>query len=333
MKNIHGYGVEVRIKLDVNLNYKKIDMAIGIIIPDRDITHILTELGRHVGEDIQIFPDFTQPEAITSLLVWKQPKGIFSQFPNLQLISSLGAGVDHIVEDPSLPPQVELTRVVYENLGRSIARYAAAAVLQFHKSLPAYFHCKQDKKWDKQIPSEVELRIGVMGVGKMGKEVAKLLLAMNFEVYGYSKSPKFIPGVRCFSEKNQELAAFLQRINTLICLLPLTDQTQGILNRKVFAQLPLNSYLINLGRGQHLIDSDLIEAIDKGIIAGAYLDVFNEEPLPPDHPFWVYPQVYITPHIASITNPVQAARQFALNHQRIKLRKPLINRVDRIKGY
>ena len=308
-------------------------MAVGIIIPDRDPTPILTELRRHLEEDIQIFPDFTLPKSVSSLLVWKQPKGIFSQFPNLKLISSLGAGVDHILEDPTLPSQVEVTRVVYENLGRSMARYAAAAVLQFHKNLAAHYQSKQKQKWDKQIPAEVEMRIGVMGMGKMGQAVAKLLVAMNFEVYGYSQSPKFIPGIRCFSEENRELPDFLQRVNTLICLLPLTPQTQGILSANVFNQLSPNSYIINLGRGQHLVDADLIEAIDRGIIAGAYLDVFNEEPLAPNHPFWSYPEVCITPHIASITDPIQAARQFVLNHQRIKLRKPLINRVDRIKGY
>ncbi|MEM6633478.1 MAG: glyoxylate/hydroxypyruvate reductase A [Bacteroidota bacterium] len=308
-------------------------MAIGIIIPDRDPQPIVSELKRYLGEEIQVYPHITKVETITSILAWKQPKGIFSQFPNLELVSSLGAGVDHILEDPSLPSTVAVTRIVYENLGRSMARYAAGAVLQFHKSLLAYYQCKEKKNWDRNIPFEVEMRIGIMGMGKMGQEVGKLLLAMNFEVYGYSMRPKFIPGIRCFSAENQELSNFLRRINTLICLLPLTEQTRGILNASLFAQLPPNSFLINLGRGQHLVDSDLIAAIDQGIISGAYLDVFNVEPLPPDHPFWILPQVYITPHIASITDSVKAAKQFALNHQRLALRKPLINRIDREVGY
>ncbi len=308
-------------------------MRVGVIIPDREIGELCSLLENLLGEAPQVYPHISRAEEVESLLVWKHPRGIFAQFPRLKLVSSLGAGVDHIIGDSSLNEEVKITRVVYPNLGQAMARYAVGAVLQFHKSLYAYHQCKEEKSWDGKIPFEVEMKIGVMGMGKMGKKVAESLLALGFEVYGFSKSPKFIPGIRCYSKSHQQLPEFLQKVNTLICLLPLTPETKGVLDASIFSQLPQGSYLINLGRGDHLVEKDLINAIESGKIVSAYLDVFQQEPLPSAHPFWTHPQVFITPHIASITDPGEAAHQFALNHKRLQMGKALVNQIDRKKGY
>ena len=308
-------------------------MGVGVIIPNRNIEVLFSVLKEYLEEEIQIFPHIHSPELIESLIVWNHPPGILAQFPRLKLISSLGAGVDHIYSDPTLPAGVKITRVVYPQLAQAMARYAVGAVLQFHKSFHAYHTCKASKSWDPQIPIEVDMKIGVMGLGEMGKRVAKSLVDLGFEVYGYSRTPKSIPGIPCYSEVQGQLEDFVKQVNTLICLLPLTPHTKGILDFSLFSQLPSASFLINLGRGQHLVESDLLQALDKGIIAGAYLDVFQEEPLPKGHPFWTHPRVWITPHIASITDQEEAARQFVLNHQRMQDGKELIHQVEGTRGY
>lgn len=308
-------------------------MGVGVIIPNRNIDVLCSILRESLGEALQIFPHIHSPEKIESLLVWNHPPGIFSQFPRLKLISSLGAGVDHICSDPSLPEQVMVTRVVYPKLGQAMARYAVGAILQFHKSFPAYHQCKATKCWDPDIPIEIDMKIGVMGLGKMGRAVAESLLTLGFEVHGYSRTPTSIPGIHCYSEAQGQLEDFIKQVNTLICLLPLTPKTKGILSFSLFSHLPPGSFLINLGRGQHLIEADLIQAMDRGIIAAAYLDVFQEEPLPQTHPFWTHPQIYLTPHIASITDQEEAARQFVTNHQRMQAGQKLIHQVEQIQGY
>ena len=308
-------------------------MKTGVIIPNRNIDILCTALRENLREELQVFPHIHSPEKIESLIVWKQPVGIFTQFPRLKLISSLGAGVDHICSDPSLPPSVKITRVVYPQLAQAMARYAVGAVLQFHKSFHAYHQGKVRKRWDPSIPVEIEMKVGVMGLGEMGKIVVESLVALGFEVYGYSRTPKVISGIPCYSQEKGQLEDFVKQVNTLICLLPLTHRTHGILNYSLFSHLPQGSFLINLGRGQHLVEPDLLQAIDKGIIAGAYLDVFQEEPLPNTHPFWTQPQIYITPHIASITDQAEAARQFFLNHQRMQKGQALIHQVEEIRGY
>ena len=308
-------------------------MRVGIIIPDREIGELCSLLENLLGETPQVYPYISHAEQIESLLVWKNPPGIFGQFPNVKWVSSLGAGVDHIMGDSSLDESVKITRVVYPHLGQAMARYAVGAVLQFHKSFHAYYLCKKEQSWDRNIPFEVEMRIGVMGLGKMGKKVAESLLALGFEVYGFSKTPKFIPGIRCYSAYHEQLPEFLQKVNTLICLLPLTPETDGILDESLFSQLSQGSYLINLGRGQQVVEADLMKAIGSGRIAAAYLDVFQQEPLPSNHPFWTHPQIFITPHIASITDLREAAHQFALNHKRMQMGKALVNQVNREKGY
>jgi glyoxylate/hydroxypyruvate reductase A len=171
-----------------------------------------------------------------------------------------------------------------------------------------------------------------MGLGQLGKDAAKKLSYLGFPVSGWSQTPKDIEGVKCFAG-DKALEDFLSQARILICMLPLTPKTKGILNHKTFAKLPAGAYIINIARGQHLIENDLLAALDSGQLGGACLDVFEVEPLPEDHPFWSHPKILVTPHISSITYPQTVAPQIIENYQRAKTGDPLLHVVDMERGY
>lgn len=274
-----------------------------------------------------------RPQEVDMAVMWKQPPRVTDDMPNLALISSLGAGVDHILRDETLPQHIPVVRIVDPGLTVDMRRYLLMAILHFHKNMPRLLHLRGEKKWNVNSGATIPMRIGVMGLGVLGADIAQHAHLLGFDVFGYSNSPHQLEGVLCFSEEKNELSAFLEHINCLICLLPLTEQTRGVLNRSIFEQLPQGSFLINVGRGEHLIEADLIWALDRGIIKGAFLDVLSEEPPGEDHPFWEYPEIIMTPHVASITDQEAAARQIAENYRRMKQGAPLLNNVDREKGY
>jgi glyoxylate/hydroxypyruvate reductase A len=177
-----------------------------------------------------------------------------------------------------------------------------------------------------------DMRIGIMGLGQLGKDAAKKLSYLGFPVTGWSQTPKDIEGVKCLAGE-EVLDDFLSQTRILICMLPLTPKTKGILNQKTFDKLPAGAYVINVARGQHLIEKDLLAALDSEQLAGACLDVFAVEPLPEDHPFWRHPKIIVTPHISSLTNPKAVAPQIIENYQRTKTGRPLLNVVDMQRGY
>ncbi len=286
------------------------------------------------GEDIYIYPEIPRPKEIKAAVVWNQPPHIWKDLPGLQMICSFGAGVDHLVFDPGLPKKMLITRIVDPELTVGMRKYVCMAVLQFHKNFFHFYDLRQCKEWGHIKDAQIKIVPGILGLGVLGTDIAIHLHQLGFEeVYGFSRHPKKIEGIHCMSELAGEWESFLKRINTLICVLPLTPETKGILNKNTFQYLPEQSFLINVGRGQQLVEKDLIEAIEGGRIKAAYLDVFAEEPLPEDHPFWDVPEIMITPHVASVTNPETAARQIAGNYLRWKAGKPLINRVDLKMGY
>lgn len=301
------------------------------------VSHGTTELEQTLRKELpdeKIFhygEDFNQ-EAVESIILWKHQPGILEEFPNLKWVSSLGAGVDHIMSDPSLRDEITITRIVDPTLVSSMRKYLLAAVLNYHKSFISYYQCKEKREWDWTIIPEQKLEIGIMGLGQLGKDIAIYLCDLGFNVYGFSRTLKNIEGVACF-HGNDSLNNFLQQINCLICLLPLTPETTDILNLDLFKQMKHPSWVINVGRGGHLNENDLIQAIDNGWVAGACLDVFKHEPLPHTHAFWSYPEILITPHIASITNQYNAAIEFAKNFKRMKEGKALNHLVKRDRGY
>lgn len=309
-------------------------MAIQIIAPDRN-TDTLKQHLQHYLPGVTIYNDWPeQPRNDVELaILWKQPPGILQQFPNLKAVHSLGAGVDHLISDSSIPLDLPIARIVDEELTTGMRRYVLMAVLNIHKNLRFHLQQQQQKSWSGLQQAATPLHIGVMGLGALGAAVAQDLSQLGFPVSGFAYGPKSLSGITCYSAAQGELSTFLSQVNTLVCLLPLTSATHNILNRQLFAQLPEKSYLINVGRGAHLVEEDLIWAFQQGKIAGAYLDVLRQEPLPPEHPFWTQEGLVLTPHIASVTNQKNAARQIADNYRRLQEGQTLNQSINREMGY
>ncbi|MGD9045520.1 MAG: glyoxylate/hydroxypyruvate reductase A [Desulfobacterales bacterium] len=285
------------------------------------------------GIDIRIWPEVGNAADIEFAFSWSHPQGEFKKYKNLKCIASLGAGVDHILRDPDLPTGVPVTRVVEPSMAQSMSEYAVLSVLNYCRQFDSLRAAQSQKKWQPRIPLlAADMRIGIMGLGQLGKDAAKKLSYLGFPVTGWSRTPKEIQGVNCLAGE-AALGDFLSQSRILICMLPLTPKTQGILNHKTFDKLPAGAYVINVARGQHLIEKDLLAALDSGQLAGACLDVFEVEPLPADHPFWSHPKIIVTPHISSLTYPKAVAPQIIENYRRTKAGKPLLNVVDIKRGY
>jgi glyoxylate/hydroxypyruvate reductase A len=241
--------------------------------------------------------------------------------------------VDHILRDPDLPAGVPITRVVEHCMAQSMSEYAVWAVLNYSRQFDLFRTDQSQKKWRPRIPLlAADTRIGIMGLGQLGKDTAKKLSYLGFPVTGWSRAPKDIPGVRCLAG-DEALDDFLSQSRILICLLPLTQKTIGILNQSTFDRLPAGAYVINIARGQHLIEKDLLAALNSGQLDGACLDVFEVEPLPESHPFWSHPKIIVTPHISSITYPKAVAPQIIENYRRSRTGEPLLYVVDVERGY
>jgi glyoxylate/hydroxypyruvate reductase len=306
-------------------------MGIAIISPGRDVSiwiENITKIDNNI--EIQVYPDIINKENVEAVLLWQHPFGILESFPNLKLVCSMGAGVDHILKDDRIPAQLRITRIVDEKLTFSMTNYVIMGVLNFHRQILRYQKDQQRKVWDMSNP-EIPISVGIMGAGELGGDVIEKLKFMGIEVAGLGNSPK--KGLDYPYYDKTQIDEFLKAINVLVCLLPLTSETEGILNISLFRKCNKGTYLINVARGKHLIEDDLLTAIDEGYISGALLDVFHKEPLPETHPFWTKQEIMITPHIASVTNPEAAAPQIVENYHRIKDNLKLLNEIDRNKGY
>lgn len=309
-------------------------MALLIIAPDIKVTSWVKHLGAlEPGIEIRVWPEIGDSSDIAFALCWNHPPGELTKYENLKCIASLGAGVDHLTRDPDLPDGVPVTRVVEHSMAQSMSEYVVLSALNYCRQFDAYRSDQDQRSWHPRRPRLAEdTYIGIMGLGQLGSDAAKKLSYLGFAVSGWSRTPKNIDGVQCFAGEDG-WEDFLSRSQILICLLPLTPSTKGILNRKTFGQLPRDAYVINVARGQHLVENDLMEALDSGQLAGACLDVFEVEPLPQDHPFWSHPQIKVTPHISSLTFPKAVAPQIIENYQRSKTGSPLLHVVDVERGY
>jgi glyoxylate/hydroxypyruvate reductase A len=265
--------------------------------------------------------------------VWKPEKGALRRFPNLKCIFSIGAGVDHLLTDSGLPEGVPVVRMVEPELTRGMAEYVALHVLRYHRGLPELQQAQRARHWHELItPTAPQRRVGLMGFGVLGQASAAALGAFGFDLACWTRTAKDFPGGESF-HGDAGLRPFLARAEILVCLLPLTPETAGILNRNLFAALPRGAYLINAARGGHQNEDDILAALDSGQLAGATLDVFQTEPLPKDHAFWSHPRVTITAHIASVTQPPSAAAEVVANIRRIEAGESPINTVNRAAGY
>ena len=284
------------------------------------------------GLDLRVWPDTGSLEDVTFALVWNHPPGALGRFPALGCVASMGAGVDAILADPELP-DVPIVRIVDPSLSRSMAEYLLLAVLGWIRQMDRYREDQPRRRWRPRIPrSPADVRVGIMGLGQLGAHAAAAFQRMGFVVSGWSRTPKTLAGVDTFCGP-EERDRFLSDLDVLVCLLPLTDRTRGILNREVFGKLPQGAFLVNTARGGHLVEKDLLAALDTGQLAGACLDVFRTEPLPEDHPFWAHPKIAVTPHISSLTNPKAVCPQIIDNYRRLKTGRPLRNLVERGRGY
>lgn len=265
--------------------------------------------------------------------VWKHPPGSLRQYPNLKGVHGLGAGVDFILEDPDLPPELPVMRVVDPYLAADMAEFVLAQVMAGLKNLMAYKTEQAAALWQpkpyRRIP---EVTVGIMGLGKLGMAVSQLLRAAGFSVVGWTRETRPETPFPVFAGEG-ERSEFLKKSEVLVCLLPLTPETRGVLNRGLFLELPAGAYLINVARGPLLVEPDLLQVLDQGRLSGASLDVFEVEPLPRAHPFWGHPGIHMTPHVASVSNPDSVVAQIVENYHLLLQGRPVNNKVSRQRGY
>lgn len=309
-------------------------MSLLLVAPDHDMKsweNALNTIDDNLN--IEIWPNVENKERVQFAVCWNQPNHVLDSYPNLRAVSSLGAGVDHLLSDDSLPVGVDICRVVSSSLTEQMKQYVLGAVLSIQRNFVDYIRQSDEGNWKPlthRLSNEVD--IGIMGLGKLGQPVARLLADLGFNVSGWSQSAKDLKNISTYAGDG-ELEEFLNHTQLLVCLLPLTHHTRGILNLDTFKALDGPSWVINTGRGEHLVDEDLIYALDSDILQGAWLDVFAEEPLPEKHAFWNRPNIIVTPHIASITRPSKSAEQIVENYKRALSGMKLNNAVDRKRGY
>lgn len=273
------------------------------------------------------------PNEIDYALAWEPGVGTLARFPNLKIIFSLGAGLDHLKADGVLPPNLPVVRMVEDGLTAGMVEYIVYAVLRFHRFMPQYERDKQNKIWDEIVQIEANKRtVGILGLGVLGGSSAQALMSLGFNVIGWSRSKKDIEGVKSYFG-DEQLDDVLNQSEFLVSLLPLTDQTRGILNRTTLGKLPQGAFLINAGRGASQVEQDIIDLLDSGHLAGAALDVYEEEPPPKDSAIWTHPGIYFTPHIASMVYPDTSAVHVYDNIVRYRNGEPLTHVADIVLGY
>ncbi|MDA9433178.1 2-hydroxyacid dehydrogenase [Bradyrhizobium sp. CCBAU 51627] len=280
----------------------------------------------------RLWPDIGNAAEIRYLVAWVPPDEIATTFPNLELVFSVGAGVDQF-DATKVPPHIPLVRMMEPGIAETMVEYVTMAVLGLHRDLLHFINQQKQQVWREiRIKPARRRRVGVMGLGQLGQAVLERLKLLGFPLLGWNRSPRMIEGVSCYTGV-ETLPEFLAQTDILVCLLPLTEETRGILNADLFARLPRGAGLVNVGRGPHLIEADFLAALDSGALSGAVLDVTDPEPLPAGHPFWTHPRILLTPHNASMTTP-DTAVDFVLDViARHRRGEELPGLVDRSRGY
>lgn len=278
------------------------------------------------------WPDIGNPNDIEYLAAWTAPDDVAHVLPNLRVLFALSAGVDQL-DLSRLPPALPVVRLLDPGITRGMCEYASWAVLSLHRDMLRYRQQQVARCWQAHLlQPAVHRRVGVMGLGAQAKAILATLAPLGFALSGWARSAHRVTGVDCYAGDAQ-LPAFLNQCDILLCVLPLTEQTQGILDRRLFAQLPRGAALINMGRGGHLVEEDLLAALGSGHLSGVVLDVLQEEPAAADHPFWSHPQIVLTPHIAAMTQPESAFGVLLENIRRFERGEEMVGAVDRSLGY
>ena len=312
----------------------KTERAVMLLKTDARDKQWIDAFSRAMPElEVRLWPDTGDPSEINCALLWGPPPELFDRLDNLEVIFSIGAGVDSLLTCPTLPVHLPIVRMVESELTAGMVEFCLFHVLRFHRLMPQLESNRIARRWEEvtQAPAS-EITVGVMGLGVLGMALARNLNALRYQVVGYRRSPGDIVGVEVFHGEEQ-LEAFMRRSEMLVALMPSTRETRGLVNRKTLNWLPSRSYFINAGRGDLVNELDLVSALDEGSLAGAALDVFETEPLPHDSALWTHDKVYLTPHIASITHPPTACRYIADAINDFRQDKPWPNLVETNRGY
>ena len=265
-------------------------------------------------------------------VVWSPPQQFLDEQPRLKGIFNIGAGVDALMK-LKLPPEAIVVRIDDGGMAVQMAEFVCHALVRHFRELDVYQDDIAQGKWSYRKPrSRGDFPVGIMGLGVLGQRVAQAVHHFEFPVLGWSRTPKAVDGVRCFSGAEQ-FDEFLAATRVLVCLLPLTAETQGIMNARSLARLQPGGYVINVARGGHLVDEDLIALLDSGHLAGATLDVFRTEPLPAEHPFWRHSKITVTPHTSARTLREETIEQIARKILAFERGEPIAGVVDRQRGY
>lgn len=284
------------------------------------------------GLDFRIWPESGDPAEVEMTLVWLPPHGLLQSLPNLKAIFSLGAGVDGLLAQPDLP-DVPICRLIDRSLTTTMSEFVLANVFYYHRDLDLFARQQAAAEWRLVLPRPPSATtVGIMGLGELGGDAARLLRRLGFTVRGWSRTARALDGVETFAG-GAGLGPFLAGTDILVCLLPLTAETEGLLSAPLFARLHEGAVLIHVGRGGQLVPEDLVAALDQGRLRGAILDVLPEEPLPASSPLWRHPGIRITPHVASYALPETACETIAQNIERLRRGEKLLGVVDRARGY
>lgn len=283
--------------------------------------------------DIWTESDQAADERVTAILAWRLKPGTAARYPNLRLVCATAAGVEKLTDDPGLDANVQVMRIVDPLVNVGIAQYVLLMALRHVRALPLYAQQQREHAWIRHRAADpYAITAGILGLGEAGRVVARLLHGAGFNLVGWSRTPKALRDVECYAGEDG-LQGCLARADVLVCALPLTASTHGLLARRTLSQLPAGAYVINVARGGHLVEADLLALIDSGHLAGAALDVQETEPLPIDSPLWDHPKIVVTPHIAAQAGIAAIVAQFAANWRRMESGQSLANVIDRSLGY
>lgn len=280
-------------------------------------------MAEHAPAVTLVGPDTAEPEAVTLALAWRPPGDGFTRFPALRAVCGIGAGIDNILSCPSLPAGLPVVRVLDPRQGAAMAEYVLFHVLWHHRRFGRFLEQQRQARWQRFVaPPAGEMTVGILGLGRIGGEVAGTLQGLGYQVAGWRRT-----------DGPAGLDAVLARSDILVNLLPLTPETRGILDHRLFRRMKPGASLVQVGRGEHLVEADLLAALDSGRLSGAALDVFPDEPLAASHPFWHHPGIVVTPHVASEASPVEVARTLARTAAELAAGQPPSAAIDRRRGY
>lgn len=282
--------------------------------------------------EIRIWPDVGEPSEIDYLAFMRPDFDLLPDFPNLKAMFTRSAGVDSFINHPRVP-KVPLSKVEPSGGDPMMTEYVVMHVLRLHRDMPAYQARQANREWYRgPITRPEERRIGFLGYGMMAKAPALVLKSLEFDVSAWVRTPRENAEIRIFHGPDQ-LEPFLNQTDIAVCLLPLTKETTGIFCARTFAMMPKGAMLINVGRGKHVVEEDLIDALDSGQLSYAALDAHWPEPLPPESPLWLHPRVTVMPHVARRPTVAQLAIEIAANIRRLEAGKTLLQEIDVAAGY